>query len=391
MVVIKEVVNSRGLNFQNQRKVVILRTQTPRLAFRKIAERVRNLKRKASTEDVVRRVFQRFNMNKGRVQYNYSKCGRKPWKVTKEVGSYLVNQLRKERRHTVCTSTSLQADLCRDRKVHLSSSAVRKHLFSKGYKWKPRAQKRKYSHGMRTKRLSFTAHYYTKSLKAIHKAVSCAMDGVVLTVPPTDAVDRKNYCFHGITHMYRKDSEAASPELAGDDPYAQQVPIQRAIPMWGAISAKGFREIVFHRTRKLKTNDWVKVLKARKLKQAVQQLRATGPAPWKVLCDSESFLEAKPCRAQYKKQHLELIHIPARCPDLNPIESFWGWLRAHLRLLDLRDLRAKRRALGKTAYRVRIRNVLKSQKAQEVAKAKFNAFKKVCCEVQKKRGAASRS
>ena len=40
---------------------------------------------------------------------------------------------------------------------------------------------------------------------------------------------------------------------------------------------------------------------------------------------------------------------------------------------------------------MRIRNVLKSKKAQEVAKAKFNAFKKVCCEVQKKRGAASRS
>ena len=35
--------------------------------------------------------------------------------------------------------------------------------------------------------------------------------------------------------------------------------------------------------------------------------------------------------------------------------------------------------------------MLKSKKAQEVAKAKFNAFKKVCCEVQKKRGAASRS
>ena len=35
--------------------------------------------------------------------------------------------------------------------------------------------------------------------------------------------------------------------------------------------------------------------------------------------------------------------------------------------------------------------VLKSQKAQDVAKAKFDAFKKVCCEVQKKRGAASRS
>ena len=313
MVVIKESVNNRGLNFRNQRKAVILRTRTPRLAFRNIAQRVRNLKKVASTEDVVRRVFWRFNMNKGRVHYNYVKCRRKPWKVTKEVGSYLVNQLRKERRHTVCTSTSLQADLCRDKKVHLSSSAVRKHLLSKGYTWKPRGQKRKYSHAMRINRVSFTAQYYTKSPKAIHKAVSCAMDSVVLTAPPTDAVDRKNYCCHGITHMCRKDSKAASPELAGDDPYEEQVPIQHAIPMWGAISPQGFREIVSHRTRKLKNNDWVKVLKARKLKQVVQQLRATGPAPWKVLCDSESFLEAKPCRTQYKKQHR-----PHSCPQPRP-------------------------------------------------------------------------
>ncbi len=34
---------------------------------------------------------------------------------------------------------------------------------------------------------------------------------------------------------------------------------------------------------------------------------------------------------------------------------------------------------------------MKSEKAQDVAKAKFNAFQKVCCEVKKKGGAASRS
>ena len=41
--------------------------------------------------------------------------------------------------------------------------------------------------------------------------------------------------------------------------------------------------------------------------------------------------------------------------------------------------------------RVRVRNFLKTKKAQDVAKAKFNNFKKVCCEVVKKGGAASRS
>ena len=93
----------------------------------------------------------------------------------------------------------------------------------------------------------------------------------------------------------------------------------------------------------------------------------------------------------YQTKHIKLLHIPAKSPDLNPIESFWGWMRARLRLRDLNDLRAGRPVLGKTAYRVRVRNVLKSQKAQNVAKAKFNALKRVCQEVKKKHGAASRS
>jgi len=211
-------------------------------------------------------------------------------------------------------------------------------------------------------------------------------------VPPAGELDRKNYCWHGVTHMWRKDSEAASPELAGNDPYGQQAPLGRAIPMWGAISAKGFEVITFHKTKKLQTDDWVQVLRACKLIQAVRKLKAsTGRAPWKVLCDNESFLEAKLCKAEYQKKHIKLLHIPAKSPDLNPIESFWGWMRAQLRLRDFKDLRDGRPALGKTAYKVRVAKFLKSQRAQDVAKAKFTAFKKVCREVKNNGGAASRS
>ena len=42
------------------------------------------------------------------------------------------------------------------------------------------------------------------------------------------------------------------------------------------------------------------------------------------------------------------------------------------------------------AYKARVKAVLKTQKAQDVAKAKFKVFKKVCREVDRKRGAASR-
>ena len=392
MTVITEVINSRGLDFDNQRKVVLCRSQRPPLAFKKIALLVRNRKGKKTTEDVVRRVFKRFNSKKGRVQYKYAKCGRQPWKITKAVGTYLIKQLRKERRRAICTSTSLQADLSKDLKVQLSSSSIRKYLSSKGYHWKPRCQKRKYDKEARAQRETFVIKYDNKGQKAIHEEISCAMDGVIVTVPPADELDRENYCWHGVTHMWRKDGEAASPELAGDDPYAQQVPLGRAIPLWGAISAKGFEVITIHKTKKLNTDEWVQVLKAGKFIQAVRKLKAsTGRAPWKVLCDNESFLEAKLCRAEYKKKHLSLIHIPSKSPDLNPIESFWGWMRAQLRRRDLQDLRAGRPPLGKMAYKVRLTRFLKTRRAQDVAKAKFNAFKNVCREVKNKRGAASRS
>ena len=47
--------------------------------------------------------------------------------------------------------------------------------------------------------------------------------------------------------------------------------------------------------------------------------------------------------------------------------------------------------LGKTAYKQRIKAVLRSRKAQTAAKAKFANFRKVCKEVALKRGAASRT
>lgn len=226
----------------------------------------------------------------------------------------------------------------------------------------------------------------------INAEIALAMDGVVITTPPWDPTQRKNYCFHGVTKMWRKPGEAASPELAGDDPYGEQVPISRAIPLWGAISAKGFAAIVYHKNKKLKTGEWVKALNIGALTDAVKQLKSSsGRTPWRLLCDNETFLDAKDSKAYYRKKNIELLHIPARSPDLNPIESFWGWLRQRLRLRDLEDLRQGRPPLGKTAYKMRVKAVLKSKKAQDVAKAKFRAFKKVCCEVQRKKGAAARS
>ena len=219
-----------------------------------------------------------------------------------------------------------------------------------------------------------------------------AMDGVVLTVPPADPTDRKNYCLDGESHMWRKPGEAASPKLAGADPYATQVPLSRAIPLWGAISARGFMPVVYHKRKKLSVTEWGEVLDRGCFGHAVDQLQdPSAREPRRVLCDNEKFLVSRTSRPRYVANNVELLSIPKRSPDLNPIESFWGWLRRRLRVLDLYDLQHGRAPMGKAAYKKRVQAVLRSKKAQAVAKAKFKAFRKVCLEVARKRGAASRS
>ena len=53
--------------------------------------------------------------------------------------------------------------------------------------------------------------------------------------------------------------------------------------------------------------------------------------------------------------------------------------------MDLADAVAGRPVLGKTAYRERVRRVLRSQKAQTVAKNQANTLRKVCAAVVKKK------
>ena len=108
------------------------------------------------------------------------------------------------------------------------------------------------------------------------------------------------------------------------------------------------------------------------------------------LCDNEKFLDAKDSETAYATKRVRLWHIPARSPDLNPVEQFWGWARKELRRRELSDVRAKKPPLGKAAYLRRVRAVLKTRKAQALAKAIAGVFRKTCCEVVKKKGAAAR-
>ena len=135
----------------------------------------------------------------------------------------------------------------------------------------------------------------------------------------------------------------------------------------------------------------MKALRAGKLKAAIRTLSPVLPAgPWAVLADGEKFLWAADSKAAYAADGITLWRVPPSSPDLNPVEKMWGWLRKQLRRMDLADLKAKRPVPGRAAYQARIRNVLKTQRAQVVAAKCALSLKSVCKAVIKAGGARTR-
>ena len=92
----------------------------------------------------------------------------------------------------------------------------------------------------------------------------------------------------------------------------------------------------------------------------------------------------------YQDYKVVVWKIPAKSPDLNPIERFWSWLRKELRTFDMADLKAGRPVPPKVAYLQRVRNILRSARSQAHAAACANSLRKVCKEVVLKKGAGSR-
>jgi hypothetical protein len=97
------------------------------------------------------------------------------------------------------------------------------------------------------------------------------------------------------------------------------------------------------------------------------------------------------CNSYYKKSGLSLLQIPPRSPDLNPIEVFWSWVRRWLRSEDLEDLKKGRPALGKSGTKARVKQLLKTKRANQVAPNIFLSLKTNCRAVVENKGAAIRS
>ena len=83
----------------------------------------------------------------------------------------------------------------------------------------------------------------------------------------------------------------------------------------------------------------------------VKGLMLTNPGknrgPWKVLRENESFPRACAAEASHRHARVELMNIPTKAPDLNPVVLYWVSLCKQRRALDLQDLAKKRVALGR--------------------------------------------
>ena len=128
-------------------------------------------------------------------------------------------------------------------------------------------------------------------------------------------------------------------------------------------------------------------LRARGAIQTLNPAKRTGP--YAALCDGESFLHAKKLQPLYSRKRIVMWQCPAKSPDLNPVEMFWGWLRKRLRKMDLADLRAKKPPLDKAAYIARVKATIRTAKAQQVAKAFAKKLRSSCAQVVRRKGAAA--
>ena len=93
----------------------------------------------------------------------------------------------------------------------------------------------------------------------------------------------------------------------------------------------------------------------------------------------------------YAKKRILIWDVPPKSPDLSPIEMFCGWTRRQLRLMDLKDLRLKRKPLGKIAYVQRVKTLFRRARAQNVAEKFAKKFRSTCKEVLKNKGAGARN
>ena len=183
MAMIMERVSKKSLDFRNQRKAYVLRTVHKR-SYESIAQVVVNRQGEHPSWGTVRNVCEAFSTSKGRRPYKYHKCGRRPWKLTRDVQQFVIRTLLAKRVKEVVTSSSLAEAVASEKGVIIEASSIRKFLQRRGYMWLPRSQKRKYTDDDRVRRMSFARSVLRLSDHALRFKLAMSLDGVVLSMPP---------------------------------------------------------------------------------------------------------------------------------------------------------------------------------------------------------------
>ena len=150
-----------------------------------------------------------------------------------------------------------------------------------------------------------------------------------------------------------------------------------------------FSDILWHGDRKTNAEEWSAAVRAGRLVDAGKRVHpGKSRGPWKVFYDNEFCWHADLSRATHRRHNIQLIQMPSKSPDLNPVKKMWGWARKRLRERDLADLSGGRPVLGKTTYRQRVRLLLNIADAKRVATKLFKHLHKVATKASAAKGAA---
>lgn len=352
--------------------------ETKWFSFRKIAGKVWNLQRTRPSPEHVRLNYKSSKKAQpAKRVLKYHKCGRKAYKLPADAVGWLVNRMLALRRTVICTSSILQRDIAKEKGIVVSQRQIRRKLNEKGYHWLPRHKKPKLSKARMAERARFCKDVVAMTEDELEQHIALSMDGLVLAAPPEDALARQNHCHYDDNCVYRKKGEIEP--LTGHDDYVQQIPEARVVPLWGGIAKGGFVAITFHKSRKLNQGEWCKLVRNGTVSTAVRRLwPKSRRGPWKLLCDNEKFLNAKLSRAEHLRRNISLWQIPAKSPDLNPVERYWSWLRRRLRDMDLDDLVKGKPPATKAQYKARIRGITQTEKSKTVARNLIRGLRKIC-------------
>ena len=108
-------------------------------------------------------MFKKLNEPPHAVKDAYNNCGRRVI-LSKSTRKWIVSQLVSRRRKQEVTSTDLQAELAKEKGIHVEASSVRRAFKAEGYRYSSRFQKPRHNKEQKTERRLFVEWLAAMSL-----------------------------------------------------------------------------------------------------------------------------------------------------------------------------------------------------------------------------------